>query len=343
MVKRLFCFLLSICIIFYGVFCVFGYDSQKNPSLTIYDDQGELYVGEIYRFNIDVENLRLINNCSIIISYNPDVLEYIEEPATDTGEPRRYSYDIQQDEKEGRIIVSISEYDKSISYIPEKVSMLSPRYNVVKEGNTDFSVEIVKTDCKNEAELMIDDTSLLDTAYCYSSETFLDYNENSLIISGTGLISLPLLDYDINKVITDNSDSIYKVIIEEGISKISYEAILGLYDQLPGITDIYLPDSLVSFPYSNDIFKKAIIHGNGMTVSESIATKHKLKFELNEETMIGDTDLNKVLDSNDALDILKMAARLKTLYKWTGDVDENNVVDAGDALKVLKIAARITE
>lgn len=64
------------------------------------------------------------------------------------------------------------------------------------------------------------------------------------------------------------------------------------------------------------------------------------------EFMYGDVNGDAVINGNDALDVLKMSARLKEgndAEKKAGDVDGNGVIDAGDALYVLQYAARIID
>lgn len=55
----------------------------------------------------------------------------------------------------------------------------------------------------------------------------------------------------------------------------------------------------------------------------------------------GDIDLNGNLNVEDALSVLKMAAKLDALYKWSADVNKDGCVNAEDALQILKSAAKI--
>ena len=60
----------------------------------------------------------------------------------------------------------------------------------------------------------------------------------------------------------------------------------------------------------------------------------------------GDVDQNEIVDANDALNILKHAAKINMLtneQQTMGDVDQNGNVDAADALMVLKKAAKIMD
>lgn len=64
------------------------------------------------------------------------------------------------------------------------------------------------------------------------------------------------------------------------------------------------------------------------------------------EFMYGDLNSNMTIEAADALEVLKISARLKegneTLHK-AADVDGNNITDSSDALLILKYAARLIE
>lgn len=60
--------------------------------------------------------------------------------------------------------------------------------------------------------------------------------------------------------------------------------------------------------------------------------------------LYGDTNKDKIINSSDALEILKIAAKIIETNEYAevaGDVDGNNQLDAADALNVLKYAAKI--
>ena len=63
-------------------------------------------------------------------------------------------------------------------------------------------------------------------------------------------------------------------------------------------------------------------------------------------SIMGDVDQNGVIDSSDALQVLKHAAKLITIegdYLILSDVDANDTIDAEDALYILQFAAKIID
>ena len=66
----------------------------------------------------------------------------------------------------------------------------------------------------------------------------------------------------------------------------------------------------------------------------------KIFSPLNEQ-MIGDINQNGSYEAEDALAILRMAAGLDTVYRYSADASGDGAVNAEDALVVLKKAANL--
>lgn len=334
MKRRILAALLSICLIMLSVVCVLGSEDTQNPTIKIFS-YSHYYVGEEYNLRFGIENIENINECTIILHYNNAVLK--PEGSAKIGEGDfNYSTIIAYD-KMGEIELSVK---KSSDSAQNGFAPFEFYFSIIGEGNTDFKIEIIKEDCKDGRKLQVDISELTTKTMIDKSEINVEYVENIIYISGHGRITKDLSEYDINDTIPEDSDLIKAIVVEEGITEIENSRLWSDYESLK---DIWYPDTLsyTEFP-SNFMYDADItIHANGMTYAEAYATKYNRLFELNEGFTTGDLDSNGVFDADDALQILKMAAKLDTLYKWSADADGSGIVDASDALIVLKRAAKL--
>lgn len=97
---------------------------------------------------------------------------------------------------------------------------------------------------------------------------------------------------------------------------------------------------------SNVEFKSAgettvkIYYNNGSSGNENCVV-YTVNVSKNEENNICDVDGNGIVDAEDALYVLKMAAHLIIGDASIADVNEDSLVDASDALYILKVIAKI--
>lgn len=334
--------LLMLCVLFFtaNTNYVFCEDFSLNPIIKAINGEEKAYVDEYYAFTFEIENLLAVNNCEIILRYNTDVLQYEELYGVDEGLCDYYCTSdlIKEGEVSFRVYYSGDCNGEctheSIQYRP------GISFKVIDEGNTDFQIEIIENDCKGESRVRVDISELKTESELDNSEIFVSYNEDIVTISGHGRVTKDLRAYDVQNTIPEDTSLIKGIVVEDGITEIRKCLDWSYYESLK---NIWYPDSLyiTEFPSYSKRDEDVIIHANGMTYAEAYASTYNLLFELNEGFTIGDLDSNGAFDADDALKILKMAAKLDTLYKWSADADGNGTVNASDALTVLKRAAKL--
>ncbi len=138
------------------------------------------------------------------------------------------------------------------------------------------------------------------------------------------------------------------------------------------VTEVVLPETVTKIgagAFAGSSLKRITITANEVEIAEdafdgcenvviccysaskayAFAQAHGIKVELLDEkpaVVYGDLDRSGSVDANDALLILKIAAKLQTPteeQRIAGDVDESGSVDANDALYVLKKAAKLID
>lgn len=340
MKKNVLVVMLSICFIMLTVVYVLGNENSLNPTISAIDGKEDAYVGEYYTFTFENKNLTSINDCEIILHYNADVLKWEDLDEVSDGFCDYYCIAdlIKEGEVSFRVYYSGDCNGKctheSIQYYP------GISFKVIDEGTTDFEIEIINDDCKDGSSIQVDISALPQRTELDDSDISVSYSEGIITISGNGRVNKYLEEYDINKTIPEDPSLIKGVVVEEGITDISVIYSFATYEYLK---DIWYPDSLTHTVFPRGVVSDAdiTIHANGMTYVEKYASLKKRSFKLNDGFTIGDLDSNGVFDADDALRILKMAAKLDTLYRWSADVDGSETVDASDALIVLKRAAKL--
>ena len=141
--------------------------------------------------------------------------------------------------------------------------------------------------------------------------------------------------------------NIKTIVIPDSVTRIGNEAFAGC----AGLTSITIPASVTEI--AEDAFagcEQLVIKCYPASAAYYYAQAHGIAFELldekNFDVLYGDMDGDGIVDANDALLILKIAAQLETAsdeQKVVGDVDDNGTLDANDALFVLKKAAQLID
>lgn len=340
MKKKLMLVFLAICIIVANSIMINADISVEKPTIKICGYSDMAYVGERYNIYFDVKPLFPINDCVIILHYNPEVLKMAEYYEMDNGLCDYYAYTKFWDEEpiEGqhkfRVYYS---GDCNNTHIHDGLLYSDSGFEVIGEGDPEFYVEIINDNCKDGANIQVDISGLVTETVVDPSEINVSYKDGVLAFTGHGRIKKALEEYDIEKVVPTDKNDIKVIRFDEGITKIYSSAFV----RSENLKDIWIPDSVKYLDVPGYMKDVVILHANGMTYAEEYATKYDFKFKLNEGFIVGDLDSNGVHNATDALKVLKMAAKIDTLYKWSADTDGSGNVDAKDALEILKIAAKI--
>ena len=360
--KKLAVILLGMCMFIAAAVNVFADTEGDNPVISFEEQTPSktLYENEPYQLEINIENMKFVEDVDVILHYNTDVLLFAPQIRTESPDIRQYQCTALPGEKDGEIRISIihayeNVYDNSYITFVDRL-LFSP----IAAGDTGFYAEIVTDDC-NTGSIQVDMSGLSKEVVSDTSQIDMEYAENRLKISGNGRIARYISKYDTQNVLPEDMNEVKSLVIEEGITEVfaeynelrvrsedegGYASLretdTGLFTET--LKDIWLPDSLenlVFSRYSGIGSYNYTIHANAMTYAEKLASQTQWKFEFVNDFKRGDIDKNDVYEADDALCILKMAAQLEDLYKWSADIDENGTVDANDALKVLKIAAKL--
>ena len=143
------------------------------------------------------------------------------------------------------------------------------------------------------------------------------------------------------------NSKLISVVIPDSVTSIGSEAFAGS----ASLTSVTIPASVTEI--AEDAFvgcEQLVIKCYSASAVHYYAQAHGIEFELldekNPDVLYGDMDGDGIVDANDALLILKIAAQLETAsdgQRLAGDVDENGTLDANDALFVLKKAAQLID
>ena len=103
-------------------------------------------------------------------------------------------------------------------------------------------------------------------------------------------------------------------------------------------------DRYASTEHTDEIELKNVVFYDKMLDAEQI--KYLAENPFIYDSKYGDVNSDGVIDAEDALAVLKYAAKLETLYTYQearANVDDNDMVNANDALEILKYSAGIIE
>lgn len=332
----IFCF----CFIMFNLLMANADVSEEKPTIKICGYSEKAYVGDVYNIYFDVKPLYPVNDCVIILHYNPNVLKRAEQYDIDDGLCDYYAHTLFYGEEsiEGQYKFRVYySGDCNGTHIHESLLYSASGFKVIGKGDPEFRVEIVKDDCKDGANIQVDISGLVTETIEDPSEINVSYNDGVLVYTGYGRVKKTLEEYDIEKVIPTDKNDIEQIKFDDGITDIYYSAFV----KSKNLKDIWIPDSVKYLDVPGYMKDVVVLHANGMTYAEEYASKYDYQFKLNEGFKVGDLDSNGAHNADDALNVLKMAAKIGTLYKWSADIDSNGNVDAKDALEILKIAAKI--
>lgn len=322
-----------------------GYASEEAPTFYI-NSELERYVGEEFTITYGMYNdTPLVDNFELLLYYNPEVLELIETSAyaSDAGD-QTYSFigntysDRTALEEDNCLYILIKQIREEWAFEGSygKRHLGSATFKVIGEGNADLHYVIKSNECSNGNKVEVDFNDLDSMKINENdSEINLSYENETLTIEGKGVIFGSLKDYDANNVLDEKYYKNVKILkVSEGIRILRISA-------WESLTDIYLPKSLSEFSTGLVSSQDVTIHSYAMSIGEYLASAYNKKFMMLDSHLPGDIDLNGNLNAEDALSVLKMAAKLDALYKWSADVNKDGCVNAEDALQILKSVAKI--
>lgn len=336
-----------IAIILCFTFNVIGY-GEENPPVFYIDTDTERYVGEEFTISYGMYNdTPLVDNFELLLYYDPSVLELIgtSDYGSDVGD-QTYSFigntypsgDTLEHSDCLYILIKQSYEEWAFAGTYGKRHLGSATFKAIGEGDAGLYYEIKSNQCSNGKKVEVDfnDLENMDVKTDTSEITLL-YNEGVLTIEGSGVILGPLEDYDTQNVLPqDYYKDVKTLIVSEGIRILRFR--IHAWESL---NDIYLPKTLVEFSTGINKSQDITIHSYGMSIGENLASIHDKNFVMVEEFLLGDIDLNGILNAEDALSVLRMAAKISPKYKWSADINADGNVDAADALHILKTAAKL--
>ncbi len=276
-----------------------------------------------------IDRMDHIKGGSYVLTYNPDVVAYSAVVSTDM-----WTHSVQQ--SNGRVEIQFEIADNNSSFSSYDPSVL---FECISNGTPDFQVEEVCVYDFSGDEYPLTPKMTTDSSiFCIPSVAY-EEETATLTISGEGKIPVfrkqgvfvpaPWSDY---------ASTAKKIVFSDGITGISAMN----FDGFTMLEQVEIPSSVEQiskfcFPEKQNFE----VIGYTLTAAEAYAMENGKIFSPLNEQMIGDINQNGSYEAEDALAILRMAAGLDTVYRYSADASGDGAVNAEDALVVLKKAANL--
>jgi len=118
----------------------------EDPIIWVATEYKAPVVGEEYGLGFKVNNMKNIDNCKVLINYDPEILR-LDFAAGITPGNCEYSYAAKPTDQEGQVLVSITHEKVFECSCNNRVMIGFATFEVIKEGNPCFSAEIIDNNC----------------------------------------------------------------------------------------------------------------------------------------------------------------------------------------------------
>ncbi len=264
---------------------------------------------------------------TLMVDYDPAVIRFSKNAALQPG----YSIDAAE---EGKLFLNYKKSDNPEFLFCQDALKLPC---ILLGGSTDVTIRAINcVSLTSGTSLKLNPDSIhIESEPFAISSTITD---TVLTVSGTDSVIGHLTeDFGIESGVScEVPEDITEVRIENGITGIG----AGIFTEFSNLNDILIPAS-VQFIENNAFSADVTIHSEGMSAAENYACMHGNPFVLPKDVLRGDMNKDGEYDAKDALQVLRMVAKLDPMYKYTADITGDGKADASDALLILKHAAKL--